>query len=158
MENFSVFYTAAQLFSFGLDYGVSCFCRLTPETPAACSECLSWLQSLMFCSSSYCPTLCCQHLLFDFDPDELRTIPNVFVYMLNVSKYFIWHTRNDFRFQEVQPGAIVAIEGVKSRVRLHLLLFFKRFKSLRRRRYFGCQWGACGIIASVVDGRLTIHL
>ena len=28
-----VLYTAACLFSFGINYGVSCFCRLAPETP-----------------------------------------------------------------------------------------------------------------------------
>ena len=61
-----VLYTAARLFSFGLNYGVSCFCRLAPETsehlfffffscPLAQSV-LSWLQSLnvsVFSSLSY---------------------------------------------------------------------------------------------------------
>ena len=160
-----VLYTAARLFSFGINYGVSCFCRLAPETPEhlffSCplaQSVLSWLQSLMFRSSPRCPTLCCRHVLFGFDPDELRAVPNIFVYMLNVSKYFVWRARNDFRFRDVHPGAIVAIEGVKSRVRFYLPLFFKRFRSPRRHRYFGRQWGAHGVIASVVDKRLVIHL
>lgn len=160
-----VLYTAARLFSFGLNYGVSCFCRLAPETldhlffscPLAQSV-LSWLQSLMFRSSSRCPSLCCRHVLFGFDPDEFRIVPNVFVYMLNVCKYFIWTARNDFRFRDVQPGAIVVIECVKSRVRFHLPLLFKRYKSSRRRRYFGRQWGARGVIGSVIGSRLVIHL
>ena len=160
-----VLYTAARLFSFGLNYGVSCFCRLVPETsehlffscPLAQSV-LSWLQSLMLWSSPRCPTLSSRHVLFGFDPDELRVVPNVFVYMLNVCKFFIWHARNDFRIRGVQPGAIVVIEEVKSRVRFHLPLLFKRFKSSRRRRYFGRQWGARGIIGSVTGSHLILHL
>ena len=160
-----VLYTAARLFSFGLNYGVSCFCRLAPETsehlffycPLAQSV-LSWLQSLMFRSSPRCPSLSCHHVLFGFDSDELRLVPNVFVYMLNVCKYFIWNARNDFRFRDVQPGAVVVIEGVKSRVCFHLPLLFKRYKSSRRRRYFGRQWGARGVIGSVIGSRLVVHL
>ena len=112
----------------------------------------------MFRSSPRCPALCCRHVLFGFDPDELRAVPNIFVYMLNVSKYFVWQARNDFRFRDVHPGAIVAIKGVKSRVRFYLPLFFKRFRSSRRCRYFGRQWGAHGIITSVVDKHLVVHL
>ena len=160
-----VLYTAARLFSFGLNYGVSCFCRLAPETPEhlffSCplaQSLLSWLQSLMFRSSHRCPSLSCRHVFFGFDPDELRIVPNVFVYMLNVCKYSIWRARNDFRFRDVQPGAIAAIELVKSRVRFHLPLLFKRFTSPRRRRYFGRQWGARGIVASVAGSRLIVHL
>ena len=119
---------------------------------------VSWLQSLMFRSSPRFPTLSFRHVLFGFDPDELRVVPNVFVYMLNVCKFFIWHARNDFRFRGVQPGAIVVIKEVKSRVRFHLPLLFKRFKSSRRRRYFGRQWGARGIIGSVTGSLLIIHL
>ena len=108
-----VLYTAARLFSFGVNYGVSCFCRLAPETPEhlffSCppaQSVLAWLQSLMFRSSSRCPTLSCSHVLFGFDPVELCRVPNIFVYMLNVCKYFVWHARKDFRFCDVQPGAI----------------------------------------------------
>ena len=110
----------------------------------------------MFRSSHRCPSLSCRHVLFGFDPDELRVVRNVFIYMLNVYKYFIWRARNDFRFRDVQPGAIVAIEQVKSRVRFHLPLLFKRFTSPRRRRYFGRQWGARGIIASVAGSSLIV--
>lgn len=88
----------------------------------------------------------------------MRVVPNVFVYALNVCKYFIWHARNDFRFRDVPPGAVVVIESVKSRLRFYLPLFFKRFKSPRRRRYFGSQWGARGVIGSVVGDRLVIYL
>lgn len=108
-----VLHTAAPLFSFGLNYGVSCFCRLAPETLEHLSFCplaqsvLSWLQSLMFRSSPRCPSLSCRHVLFGFNPDEFCVVPNVFVYILNVCKYFIWRARNDFHFHDVRPGAIV---------------------------------------------------
>ena len=103
-----VLYTAARLFSFGLNYGVSCFCRLAPKTPEhlffpypLAQSVLSWLQSLMFCSSSRCATLCCRHVLFGFDPDELRAVPNILVYILYICKYFISLARNDFRFRNI---------------------------------------------------------
>ena len=160
-----VLYTAARLFSFGLNYGVSCFCRIAPETPEhlffSCplaQSVLSWLQSLMFRSSLGCPSLCCRHVLFGFSPVELRVVPNIFVYMLNVCKYFIWNARNDFRFRDVWPGAIVVIEGVKARVKFHLPLFFKRFKSPKHRRLFHRQWGASGVIGSVSGSRFVLHL
>lgn len=160
-----VLYTAARLFAFGLNYGVSCFCRLAPETPdhlffscPLAQSVLSWLQSLLFRYSPTCPSLCCRHVLFGFSPAELRVVPNILVYMLNVCKYFIWNARNDFRFRDVPPGAIVVIEGVKSRVKFYLPLFFKRFKSSKRRRLFHRQWGASGIIASVSGSRLVVHL
>jgi len=112
----------------------------------------------MFGACPRSPSLSCRHLLFGFNSDELRVVPNVFVYMLNVCKYFIWHARNEFRFRDVQPGAIVVIEGVRSRVQFFLPLLFKRFKSSRRHRYFGRQWGAHGVIGSVSGGKFTIYL
>ena len=68
-------------------------------------------------------------------------------------KFSIWKVRNDLRFRDVPPGAFVVIEMVKSRVRFFLPRLFKRFKSSRRRRLFHRQWGASGVIGSVVDGR-----
>ena len=75
---------------------------------------------------------------------------------LNVCKFSIWKVRNDFRFRDVPPGACVVIEMVKSRVRFFLPLLFKRFKSPRRRRLFHRQWGASGVIGSVVDSRFFL--
>lgn len=112
----------------------------------------------MFSCSSLSPSLLCRHVLFGFSADELLCVPRIFVYMLNVCKYFIWRARNDFRFRDVRPGAVIVIEHVKSRVKFFLPLFFKRFKSSRRRRYFHRQWGARGVIGSVVNGRLVLHL
>ena len=116
---------------------------------------VSWLQSLMFSYSSSCPSLVCRHVLFGFAPRELRSLPKFFIYVLNVFKFFIWHARNDFRFQGVRPGASQLIAKVPSRVGFHLSMF-KRYKSLRRRRIFHRRWGAAGIIGPVVDDRFVL--
>ena len=50
------------------------------------------------------------------------------------------------------------IESVKARAKFNLPLFFKRFKSTCRRRYFHPQWGARGTVASVNDGQLAFCL
>ena len=85
-------------------------------------------------------------------------ISRFFVYALNVCKFSIWVARNDFRFRDVRPGAIPVLERVKSRLRFHLPLFFRRFKSSRRRRYFVRQWCANGVVGSVRDGRLFLSI
>jgi len=51
----------------------------------------------------------------------------------------------------VQPSAINLIASIKARVRFYLPLFFKRFRSHRRRRFFVRQWGGNGTICTV-DG------
>ena len=160
-----VLYTAERLCSFGLSVPPACFCGAPLETlshlffscPLAQSV-LSWLQSLMFSFSSMSPVLLTRHILFGFDPAELRNTPRVFVYILNVCKFFIWRSRNDFRFRQVRPGAVSLIESVRARVKFNLPLFFKRFKSPRRNRYFHRQWGARGIVASVSSGQLSVNI
>ena len=160
-----VLYTAARLASFGYDFNTSCFCGLVSETlehlffdwPLAYSV-LSWLQSLMFIASPLAPSLVCRHALFGFSSDELLVVPRIFVYILNVCKFFIWHARNDFRFRNVRPGAASVIENVKTRVRFHLPIHFKKFQSARKRRFFHRQWGGRGAVASVVSNRLVLHL
>ena len=160
-----VLYIAEHLSSFGLPVPLPCFCGAPIESlthlffacPLAQSV-LSWLQSLMFAFNPMSPVLLTRHSLFGFDPDELRVTPHIFVYILNVCKFFIWLSRNDFRFRGIQPGAVPVIESVKAHVKFNLPLFFRRFKSSRRRCYFHCQWGARGTVASVADGRLTICL
>ena len=160
-----VLYTAERLVSFGLSVPLPCFCGAPVESlshlffscPLAQSV-LSWLQSLMFSFSHMSPVLFPRHVLFGFNSDELRALPRIFVYVLNVCKFFIWHSRNDFRFRGIRPGAVSVIERVKSRVRFNLPLFFKRFRSSRRRRYFARQWGARGIVASVDGRQLVVRL
>ena len=154
-----VLYTVDRLISFGYSHDPHCFCGPVDETPShlffgcpLASSVLSWLQSLMFRFSPRCPTLSCRHALFGFSPSELYVVPRVFVYLLCLLKYFVWRARNDFRFRDVRPGALPIIENTKARAKFHLVLFFKRFKSSRRRRYFHRQWGACGVVGSVEDG------
>ena len=160
-----VLYTAERLSSFGMAVPLACFCGAPLETLShlffACplaQSVLSWLQSLMFSFSPMSPVLLTRHSLFGLDPAELRATPRVFVYILNVCKFFIWRSRNDFRFRGMQPGAVSVIESVKARVKFNLPLFFKRFKSGRRQRYFHRQWGASGVVASVAAGRLSFCL
>ena len=50
------------------------------------------------------------------------------------------------------------MERVKSRVRFYLPLFFRRFRSDRRRHFFVRQWGARGVAASVRDKVLMVHI
>ena len=160
-----VLYTAQRLVSFGLPVPLSCFCGSPVESlehlffscPLAQSV-LCWLQSLMFSFSPMCPVILSRHVLFGFSPDELRDTPRIFVYMLNVCKFVIWQSRNDYRFRDLSPGATSAVFKVRARVKFNLPLFFKRFRSPRRQRYFHRQWGANGVVASVAAGRLTLCL
>ena len=50
------------------------------------------------------------------------------------------------------------MERVKSRVRFNLPLFFRRFRSDHRRRYFVRQWGARGVVASLQNDALVVHI
>ena len=160
-----VLYTAERLASFGYDLSTSCFCSDPMESlqhlffycPLAVSV-FSWVQSLMFLASPLCPTLLLRHVLFGFSSDELSVVPKVFCYLLNVSKFYIWVARNDFRFRGKHPSAVNVMERVKSRVRFYLPLFFRRFRSDRRRRFFVRQWGARGVVASVRDKVLMVHI
>ena len=119
---------------------------------------LSWVQSLLFSVSPLCPTLLLRHVLFGFSEDELRCVPRFFVYLLNVCKFLILCACNDFRFHDVRPSAIDVIESVEVRVRFYLPLFFRHFQSSHLQRYFVCQWGARGVIASIVDSCLVVSL
>ena len=159
-----VLYTADRLVSFGYDYDPNCFCGAL-ETPshlffecALAQSVLGWIQSLMFRTSSLCPSLLCRHVLFGFSASELAVVPRVFVYLLNLAKYFLWRARNDYRFREVRPGALPLMEVIKARAKCHLVLFFKRFKSSRRQRYFHRQWGANGVVGVVSDGSFYCRL
>ena len=159
-----VLYTADRLISFGYDYDPNCFCG-SPETPshlffecALAQSILGWIQSLMFRASSLCPSLLCRHVLFGFSASELAVVPRVFVYLLNLAKYFLWRAHNDYRFRDVQPGALPLIEVVKARAKCHLCIFFKRFRSPHRQRYFHRQWGANSVVGRVSEGSFYFRL
>ena len=153
--------------TFGMSHiPIACFCNpLSTESlehlfflcPLA-QAVLSWLQSLMSRSSALIPSLLCRHVLFGFNGDELRVVPRGFVYMLNVCKYFLWLARNDYRFRDIVPSSGTVYAQVCARVRFHLPFLFKRFCSSHRHRYFVRQWGARGVVASLLDGQLVVHL
>ena len=160
-----VLYTAERLSSFGYDLPTACFCGHPMESLqhlffdcSLASSVWDWVQSLLFSVSPLCPSILPRHVLFGFSPDEFRCIPRFFVYVVNVCKFIIWVARNDYRFRDVRPSAVDVIESVKSRVRFHLPLFFRRFQSARRRRYFVRQWGARGVFCSLVNDRLVVSL
>ena len=128
------------------------FCGSLPQSV------LSWLQSLLFSFSFMCPALLVRHVRFSFSSDELCITPRVFVYLLNLCKFYIWQSRNDFRFRNIPPGAVDVIAKVKARLKCHLPIFFKHFQSSRCRGYFHRQWGAHGVVASVSGNALSIVL
>ena len=152
---------------FGMvDFPLACFCspavletldHLFFYCPLAQSI-LSWLQALLLRCSALVPSLACRHVLFGFNQDEFFCVPCIFVYMLNVCTFFLWQACNDYRFRDVAPIAADVLAKVRVRVRFYLPLFFKRSLSARLRRFFVRQWGARGVVASVVDGRLVVHL
>ena len=84
---------------------------------------LSWLQSLLFSFSFMCPALLVRHVRFGFSSDELCITPRVFVYLLNLCKFYIWQSRNNFRFRNIPPGAVDVIAKVKARLKCHLQAF-----------------------------------
>ena len=84
----------------------------------------------MFSFDPMSPVLLVRHSLFGLDPPELRATPRIFVYISNVCKFFIWRSRNDFRFRGVQPGTVSVIESVKARVKFNLPFFSSRSSPL----------------------------
>ena len=148
-----VLYTAERLISFGYQLPSSCFCGYHLESSEhlffSCplfQSGLNWIQSLLFLSSPTAPPITVRHALFGFSSDDLLCVPRVFSYLLDVCKFLVWVQRNDYRFRSVPPGAPRLLAQLKQRLRFYLPLFFKRFRSQQRRRYFLRQWGASGVI------------
>ena len=91
--------------------------------------------------SSVTPSLLLRHVLFNFNADEFSNITRVFIYNLNVCKFFPWQARNNFRFDNIHPSTINVSTNLRPRVRFHLPMFFKHFRSARHCRFFmsvGC--------------------
>ena len=156
-----VLYTAARLSSFAYNYPTACFCghllessdHLFFDCPLARSG-IDWIQSLLYVASPLAPPISLRHVFFGFSSDELLCVPRIFVYLLQVCKYMVWTQRNDHRFRSVRPSAINLIASIKARVKFYLPLFFKRFRSRRRRRYFTRQRGGNDTICTVSDSTL----
>ena len=151
-----VLYTAERLAGFG--YALSFVLLLLSLFNICSSTVLSWHQSIVFLASPLCPSILVRHVVFGFSADELSVVPRVFVNMLNVCKFCIWGAQNDFCFRGVHLSAVDVMEHVKSRVQFNLPLFFCRFWSDRCRRYFVCQWGARGVVASLHNDALVVHI
>ena len=157
--------TMDRLLSFGYGLPAACFCGFHLESaehlffhcPLAKSG-IDWIQSLLFCAAPLSPPIVLRHVLFGFSPDELLVVPRVFVYLLHSLKFLVWSQRNDCRFRSYRPGAIALLAALKARLRFYLPLFFKRFVSSRRKRYFLRQWGASGVVCSTSRGELVFHL
>ena len=160
-----VLYTADRLISFGYSISGACFCGSPLESPEhlffSCplaQSGIDWLQSLLFSFSPMAPSLELCHLLFGFNNEELLCVPRVFSYLLNVCKFFIWTQINDFRFRSIPPSTLKLLAAVKARARFYLPLFFQRFVSDRRKRYFFRQWGAYGVVGSLQQGVFKVCL
>ena len=158
-----VFYTADRLISFGYAIPGACFCGYHLESaehlffscPLAQSG-IAFVQSLLTLAAPLSPSIDVRHMLFGFNSDELRCIPRVFCYLLNVCKFFIWVQRNDMRFRSTRPSAVRLLAALRSRVSLYLPLFSKRFQSPQRRHYFPRQWGANGQVGLFRGDKFSI--
>ena len=117
---------------------------------------ISWAQYLLFRAEPLAPTLEPRHLLFGFSDDEIRVVPRVFVYLLNVLKFNIWVTRNNYRYLQVAPWAVGLIAATRARLSSFLPILARRFISSIRRRYFISQWGASGIIGRYHDSNFHV--
>ena len=79
--------------------------------------------------SALIPSLKSRHALFGFNQGELLCVPRVFVYILNVCKYFLYLACNDYRFRDLASSAVALLALVRVRVCFYLPLHFKRFRS-----------------------------
>lgn len=153
-----VLYTDERLISVSYQYQLSCFCGHPLESlEHLFFSCplfrtgLDWIQSLLFLASLLASSINVPHALFDFSSDDLRCVPRMFAYLLNVSKYLVWLQWNEFRFPSVCPSAVRLLAALKQCVHFYLPLFFKRFVYDHPRRYFFRQWGNSGVVGRL-DG------
>ena len=134
-----VLYTAKRLICFGYQYQLSCFCGYPLESlghlffscPLSRSG-LDWIQSLLFLASPLAPSINVRHVLSGLSSDDLRCVPRVFAYLLNICKYLVWLQQYDFCFRSVRLSAVRLLAALKQRLHFYLSLFFKRFVSGRR--------------------------
>ena len=112
----------------------------------------------MYTFSSSSPRLLSRHVLLGFSSEEKCSIPHFFVYLINVCKFFLWLSGNDFRFRNIRPSAVEVIESVKFCIRFYLPVFGGWFLSSPRHRFFTCQWGARGTFMSFVGNNVVVTL
>ena len=153
-----VTYTADRLISFGYLIDPMCFCGGT-ETPEhlffSCTlaqQGSAWVRPFYHLASPQAPAINDRIVLFGFTRDELLCVPRAFTYILNALKYFIWRQRN------VVPSHLRLIAQIRARVSFFFPLFFKRFRSPRRKRFFLRQWDANGTLGFLSGGSFKVTL
>ena len=150
-----VLYTAERLASFGYALSTACFCSAPVESlqhlffhcPLVVSV-LSWLQSIMFLASPLCPFILVRHVLL---------VSRLMSCLWCLGFLFIWSMFASFVLGGLRLIFVLGV-FVKSQVRFNLPLFFGCFRSDCRRRYFVRQWGACGMVASLHNDALVVHI
>ena len=148
-----VIYTADRLVSFGMAVDPMCHCNNHHETlQHLFFDCLfsqailQEIEAIFRRVTPLCPSLESRHLLFGFNGGEREReiVPPVFSYTLNLVKFFIWLSRNNFRFRNERPSIPNVLSSVRRRLFFYLPLFAKRFQSPRRKRYFRRSWNVIG--------------
>ena len=146
-----VLLTADRLTRFGMSVDQRCFCSQDDETPSHLffhctfiSSLLLWAQSIIMRANPSFPSLLERHLLFGFNPTELRNISPVCLYFINLIKYFVWLARNDLRFNDKQPNLVSTKAKIVARLNTHLQVFSKKFLSPAKRRNFHAAWNVLG--------------
>ena len=93
-----VLYMAQHLMSFGMPVPLLCFCGAPVESLEHLFFFLSFGSKCSFMASiftvSFLPHVSMCPVLFGFKLDELHVTPCVFVYLLDLSKFLIWHSWN----------------------------------------------------------------
>ena len=69
---------------------------------------------------------------------------------LSLLTFCLWRQRNEYRFKSKPPSAVGLITSIKGRLTFYSPLFFKHYRSRRRRRFFQRRWGANGYIGKVL--------
>ena len=159
-------YTAERLASFGYQVDLSCFWGAQPESlghlffycPLAQSG-LAFIEFLLHSAVPVAPTITCRHVLFGFNADELLAVPPAFVYLLNLLKYYVWRSSNDFRFRNQPVSAVDLVACIKTRFRFNISIYACRFKSARSIRRLVRLWGANGHLFRHDGNALTfVHI
>ena len=92
---------------------------------AICFSLALWLGVTLTGPSPSClsfptsPVLELRHL-FGFSSSEYHSLPQVFGYMLNACKFFLWTQRNNLRFRSIRPSAVALIAHIKGQLRFYL--------------------------------------
>ena len=105
-----VLYTAQRLSSWCPTVPLSCFCGFQLESlehlfffcPLVQSG-YAWVQTQLSLASPLAPSTSLRHALFCFSSGEMRCVPRVFCYLLNVCKYLVWLQRNNHCFRSEPP-------------------------------------------------------